>query len=85
MLEFFIRFIKIKKIYIKENNIIVFVFNLLIIFLSLKFLSKNDEKKNQLYNIIIHYIMVSLYDFFNMIIFDQSLSSELNPFILGEN
>ena len=76
---------KIKKIYIKENNIIVFVFNLLIIFLSLKFLSKNDEKKNQLYNIIIHYIMVSLYDFFNMIIFDQSLSSELNPFILGEN
>ncbi len=85
MLEFFIRFMKIKKIYIKENNIIVFVFNLLIIFLSLKFLSKNDEKKNQLYNIIIHYIMVSLYDFFNMIIFDQSLSSELNPFILGEN
>ena len=85
MLEFFIRFIKIKKIYIKENNIIVFVFNLLIIFLSLKFLSKNNEKKNQLYNIIIHYIMVSLYDFFNMIIFDQSLSSELNPFILGEN
>jgi hypothetical protein len=43
------------------------------------------KKKNQLYNIIIHYIMVSLYDFFNMIIFDQSLSSELNPLILGEN
>jgi hypothetical protein len=63
MLEFFIRFMKIKKIYIKENNIIVFVFNLLIIFLSLKFLSINNEKKNQLYNIIIHYIMVSLYDF----------------------
>ena len=63
MLEFFIRFIKFKKIYIKENNIIVFVFNLLIIFLSLKFLLINNEKKNQLYNIIIHYIMVSLYDF----------------------
>ena len=63
MLEFFIRFIKFKKINIKENNIIVFVFNLLIIFLSLKFLLINNEKKNQLYNIIIHYIMVSLYDF----------------------
>jgi uncharacterized protein with PQ loop repeat len=48
MLEFFIRFMKIKKIYIKENNIIVFVFNLLIIFLSLKFLSKNNEKKKSI-------------------------------------